>query len=1467
MSAGALHLLCVIIHKIHLMQLLTDLFAHNVALHPDVVAIDVPPGRERAHRQLTTYAQLDRAASDVARAVSEGIAKYSGHVHTKYAQENESIVAVLLPRETASLYASQLGVLRAGAAFTCLDPLFPNDHIRAVLVDADARVILTDAAGVARLAAADLAVDRLVIDVDAITHAAHSASTPSQVNLSASSVATKKTSISNASKEFTPTGQTTFAFMSPTECAPASPTSSAITPQTTSPPTSTFTPPTIHPRSLAYVIYTSGTTGKPKGVMIEHHSVANLVNADKARYGLDHTDRVAQFSSPAYDSSIEETWLAFAVGATLVLLDDETVRLGPDLIPWLNNERISVFCPPPTLLRTTGCENPRQALPNVKLVYVGGEALPQDLADLWSDGRWLENGYGPTECTVTVVRTRMYSGVAVTIGQPIIGHTAHILDESLQQVPVGVEGELCISGVGVARGYRNRPEVTAEKFVDHPELGRIYRTGDLARLAACGNFEFLGRIDGQVKLRGYRVELAAIDSLLGQCNGVLEAACRVQGNEGAHIIVAHIVASDTNAPPHFDALRDALTKALPSYMVPSKFMLIDRVPRTIGGKIARAKLPEVDAGVALQARDTPAVAPSNEHERIILDAFARALKRTDELSIDDDFFITLGGDSLSAVGALCTLRTHPPTARLTVRDLYMFRTTQRLAQRAQELQLKFAANKSRTATQADNHAEHESAGATESFNTITRDGSTKNFSATENFGATNSSHAHQNSATTTTEHIAAPRTRAGERAANPLLAALAQSLGLIASLITTGAAAYALVFMALPALANMLGIKILIALSPVLIAIALAIYSAFTIALAVLAKRVLLGRVRATTMPVFSGRYLRFWSVQQIARTIPWGMLEGTIFFNAILRLLGARIGKNVHIHRSIDIRGGAWDLLTIGNNVTLAQESSVGMVELCDGQLVLAPVTIGNGCTIDVRAGVSHNTNMEPGSSLGALSWLHQGEYIPTGERWDGVPAQKVGMTEPATANARGQSLQPIRHGFLILLSLWVQTTISALPWMALTYLYIDAPVNPRTNPFAFLLFVLVGAPACVVTGLIAQALSLRLLARTRPGAVNRWSAEYVCIWAKSHALERACLWLSGTLFWPTWLRLAGMRIGRGCEISTIIDVVPDTVTIGDTCFFADGIYFAAPRVHRNVVTIGATTLGNNTFIGNHAVIPAGHVYPHDFFVGVSTVANAFVASADSAWFGHPPMQLPRREVVQVDRSLTHNPSAIRYINRLLWEALRFLLPVYPITIATAWIIALAAARSNTNFNAPTIAFVIAPLATLTAAIAMITCIIFLKWTLIGRVKPGQHVLWSCWCSRWDFLFVAWSMYARGFLERLEGTVFLTVFLRMIGVRIGKRVVLGGGFTQVVDPDMLSIGDNATVDCNFQAHSFEDRILKIDHVHIGRDASLGHHAVLFYGANIGDGALVTPHSVIMKNERLDANATYAGCPAERVAD
>src|SRR6185369_13243005 len=255
------------------------------------------------------------------------------------------------------------------------------------------------------------------------------------------------------------------------------------------------TPTWLLPSTLAYIIYTSGTTGRPKGVMIEHRSIANLVNSDLREFDLSAEDRVGQNSSPAYDSSVEEIWLAFASGATVVVMDDDTIRMGPDLVPWLRRERVTVFCPPPTLLRATGCNDPLTALPELSLLYVGGEALPGDVADRWAQGRRLVNGYGPTESTVTAIRARIGEGEPITIGRPVSGLQAWVLNESLEEVADGQGGELCIGGIGLARGYRNRPELTAQKFPVHPRLGRIYRTGDLVHRNAGGQFHYHGRID------------------------------------------------------------------------------------------------------------------------------------------------------------------------------------------------------------------------------------------------------------------------------------------------------------------------------------------------------------------------------------------------------------------------------------------------------------------------------------------------------------------------------------------------------------------------------------------------------------------------------------------------------------------------------------------------------------------------------------------------------------------------------------------------------------------------------------------------------------------------------------------------------------------------------------------------------------------------------------------------------------
>ncbi len=390
----------------------------------------------------------------------------------------ECIVAILLGRDTERLYIAQLAVLSAGAAYLCIDPSFPDEQVCETLRDS----------------AADL----------------HHTNTPAHARAVRGAFPTRV---------INPSSLLSSPFPRPEG-------------------TRNERPGEGLGERLAYVIYTSGTTGKPKGVLIEHRSIVNLVHSDLTEFGLGPGDRVAQGSSPAYDSSVEEIWLALASGATVVALDDDAARLGPDLVGWLQRERITVLCPPPTLLRTTGCENPEESLPLLKLLYVGGEALPRDIADRWARGRRLVNGYGPTECTVTALRGEICVGEPITIGTPVPGLQAWVLDVELKEVIDGVSGELCLGGIGLARGYHQRPELTAEKFIVHPKLGRLYRTGDLVhRDSASSMFHYHGRMDSQVKLRGYRIELEAIETCLTACHGVREAACCVQGSD----LVAFIV--------------------------------------------------------------------------------------------------------------------------------------------------------------------------------------------------------------------------------------------------------------------------------------------------------------------------------------------------------------------------------------------------------------------------------------------------------------------------------------------------------------------------------------------------------------------------------------------------------------------------------------------------------------------------------------------------------------------------------------------------------------------------------------------------------------------------------------------------------------------------------------------------------------------------------------------------------------
>jgi amino acid adenylation domain-containing protein len=415
------------------------------------------------------------------------------------------------------------------------------------------------------------------------------------------------------------------------------------------------------PARLAYVLYTSGSTGRPKGVAVTHAGLANLAGAHAALLGLDAGDRVLQFAPLIFDASISELAATLAAGATLVLARRQDRIPGTSLARLLADRRITCLKLPPSSLAQVPRSRGAGALPDLGSLASAGEACPPALIESWGRDRRMFNVYGPTECTVTAAIGKLRPGEPVTIGGPLPGLRARILDRRLRPAPVGVAGELCLAGAGTARGYLAQPGVTAERFVPDPypraEVAapgeRLYRTGDLARWLPCGRLQLLGRIDRQVKVRGFRVEPAEVEAALARLPQVREAVVDAAPDASGDLrLAAWVVLHEAGvAPAEAAELRRALGRALPEYLVPSVFWLLPELPRVPGGKVDRRAL------VSLAARPGAAEplqggAPRTPVERELAALFIELLG-VPEVGREDDFF-ELGGHSLT--GARLALR-------------------------------------------------------------------------------------------------------------------------------------------------------------------------------------------------------------------------------------------------------------------------------------------------------------------------------------------------------------------------------------------------------------------------------------------------------------------------------------------------------------------------------------------------------------------------------------------------------------------------------------------------------------------------------------------------------------------------------------------------------------------------------------------------------------------------------------------
>ena len=512
----------------------------------------------------------------------------------------EVVVGVCLERSPASIVAL-LGVLKAGGAYLPLDPVYPGERIAFMLADCGAEALVTTRAQREQIPSHGA---RVVLRMDGDEH----------------EIASQ------------PDGNP---------------------------------PRTARLANLAYVIYTSGSTGAPKGVMVPHASLASYVRHAVRAFGLEPADRVLQFASLGFDTSAEEIFPCLASGALLVLRTDDMLDTVPGFLDACGGAGVSVLDLPTAYWHELATSLARRglALPQgVRLVVIGGErALPERLV-AWRQavaGVRLLNTYGPTEATIVALSCDLEAvpeGVAeVPIGVPVTGAEALVLDHELGPVSGADTGELFIGGPGVARGYRGRPDLTAERFVPDPRPGRpharLYRTGDLVRRGEGGDLEFVGRADDQVKLRGYRVEPGEVETALAAHPGVRAVAVRPWsgGSAGARL-AAYVVP----ARPDLTSaeLRAYLGARLPQYMLPASYLALERLPLTPGGKLDRAALPPPDTAGSLG--ESTYVAPRTHVEEVLAGLYQEVLG-IPRVGLHDDFF-ELGGHSLAGVQLLFQVR-------------------------------------------------------------------------------------------------------------------------------------------------------------------------------------------------------------------------------------------------------------------------------------------------------------------------------------------------------------------------------------------------------------------------------------------------------------------------------------------------------------------------------------------------------------------------------------------------------------------------------------------------------------------------------------------------------------------------------------------------------------------------------------------------------------------------------------------
>ena len=1170
----------------------------------------------------------------------------------------------------------------------------------------------------------------------------------------------------------------------------------------------------IDPTDLCYVIYTSGSTGRPKGVMIEHRNAAAFVRTLKTVYKITPDDRVYQGFSTAFDASVEEIWAAFSLGGTLVVPTEEILRSPSDAAHFIDEQEITYFSTVPTMLAMIDRD-----LPTVRTLVLGGEACSAELVARWATPeRRMLNTYGPTEATVVATWSECTPGQPVSIGFALPGYTTHVLDENLNPVAAGETGELYIGGAGVARGYMNLPELTAQRFIPNPADASetLYRTFDHVQLSDTGELYFLGRLDDQIKIRGFRIELSEIEAVLLSHPAIKAAAVTVVNTRDLKELAAYVVTENGSETFDRNELAALMRERMPAYMLPQYLDVTDALPMMSSGKIDRNALPApqkllIDTGAA--------VAPANDLERRVADAWQRAFG-IPEISVEADFFFDLGGHSLLAAQTVARTRETTGSMFLSVRDIYEHRTVRGLAAHLSE--------SSDHGADAALFAEDE-----------------------------------------------ARETRAAESAnadVHPLVRWTTATLQAVFAASYYAILALPLTYVALVITAVVDG-KMHWTVAAQLSTVVGFLAWPFLLLLSIAVKWIVIGRYKEGRYPVWGFYYLRWWIANRF-QALAWAeMFKGTPLMSLYWRAMGAKIGRDVTISTQLS---SAWDMVTIGDNSSVGVETQILGYRVEDGYLVIAPVTIGSDCFVGMQCALGLGSRMGDGARLDDMSLLPDGIEMPEGDARRGIPALPATVPVPertrdlknaSTVRRTGHKLVRAYYGLLHLALIYAMgyfLLMTSLPSIALVLgaLYLGGPWWGVAAAFASI-------PLGIFVYIRGAITLKRLIGPLSAGTMSIYSFKYLRHWFSAYLLENTKTLLMpvyATIYLPSLLRAFGAKIGKGVEISTVSHVCPDVLEIGDSSFLADSCLVGGERIHNDRLEIGSVKIGSRTFIGNSAVVTGGHTIGDDVLIGVSSTppADTAVVPNGTRWLGSPSFALPKTQNDSCfAETETFKPSLLARLERALTDAMRVLLPS---VIAVACIVAFVAfvvAGSRTMPLWQVLALMPAVAVSLAFAAILVTAVI--KALLTGTHGPVVKPLWSRYVWHNELVNGVYETIAAAAMQPLMGTPLIAPCLRMMGCKIGKWCFIDT--TLFSEFDLVEIGDNVCLNlgATVQTHLFEDRIFKADRLKIGDGCTVGNMAVVLYGTEMQPESVLGPLSVLLKGEILPSRTSWHGIPCERV--